>query len=186
MKKFKKVLSFVAAMAMAMVLPLSSMADVTLYVEKPADWDSVYFWCWDAQIDGATADAAFNPEDVPSAWPGWEFKKDDATGYYKYETKLDAFSCCFAGNAEGSVQTADITGITEGTYTFSNGKVEKMDVNGEEKDRVVFTQASGAPTGSASTDSTPKTADLAPIGIVAVIGLASVVVVLATRKKAIA
>ena len=179
MKKFKKVLSMVAActMAMAMLIP-AAVADVTVYVEKPAEWDAVCLWPWTVMKDGSELDATFNPDVVPSAWPGWQMKVDDASGYYTYTMACDSFNCCFA-NTEGSSQTGDITDVS-GTKTFSAPKL-----NADNK--YDFTMTDGAPTGTAAKgDATPKTGDFAPIAIVAVIGLVSVAVVVATRKKAVA
>ncbi len=183
MKKFKKVLSMVAActMAMAMLIP-AAVADVTVYVEKPAEWDAVCLWPWDVMKDGSGLDSTFNPDVVPSAWPGWQMN-DNGDGFYTYTMACDEFKCCFA-NTAGTSQTGDIEGVT-GTKTFTNPTL-----NADNK--YEYTMTDGAPSGAAAAstdkkaDETPKTGDFAPIAIVAVIGLASVAVVVATRKKAVA
>ena len=183
MKKFKKVLSFVAAftMAMAVAAPVSALADVTLKINTPADWTAQNIWIWEATKGGEAIDELTNPDDIPSEWPG--FAVTNGT----YTVKADNFKFIIS-NDGGTPQTVDLdyfaTGDAKtGTYVVTVGEAN------EEGKHAATIAAEGEAATPSDDGQTPPTGDATPVILVSIIGvvaLASVVVVLATRKKAIA
>ena len=193
MKKFKKVLSFVAAftMALAVAAPVAALADVTLKVKAPADWAEVYIHTWDVKVDGKDADALTNA-DVVSSWPGFQLTETD--GDYKVITLKGVTAMNFlVGSGEGNPQTVDIKDLAEkaeGTYIIDDIKASEKEEDGG-KFTYKLTAEDGTtvstPATDANADNSPKTGDessIIPVVAVGVVGVAALTVVLATRKKA--
>lgn len=219
----KKLLSFVAVLAMALVVAAPSMAKAgeTYYFDNTnTGWANVSVWSWS---DGQ--DPLWAMTSNCTAWPGVELAKDDATGYYVWtvdgnvaadgavmfnnggegvdatEQTCDALARAAVGNA-GKVcvptakNTADDAAAdsmrAEGQW-FGEwkevGASEEAPAPEADKEEAPAPEAdkeeAPAPevTPDAGKDEAPQTGDVAPIAAVAVLAVASMAVVVATRKK---
>ena len=204
----KKLLSFVAVLAMALVVAAPSMAKAETYYfdNTNTNWSNVSVWSWS---DGE--DALWQMNNGLSAWPGAELSKDDATGYYVWECNGNLASdgaVMFNNGGEGVDATEQTCDALARAAVGAAGKVcvptvkntaddEAADANrkadqwfGEWKE----VGAADAETPDAETpdaevtpdagkDEAPQTGDVAPIAAVAVLAVASMAVVVATRKK---
>ena len=190
MKKFKKVLTFAATLAMAMVFaaPVMAKADVTLNVTKPADWKEISVHAWDVEKGDITT------------WPGIALTQSGD----KYSVTIEADANAkleFVLNDNGnSFQTTNIDGLTDtngqgegltaGSYDVTITS-ETNDMGHYKWTLVKSGEASQAdttvlaPTEEVPAASSPKTGDI-PVEVMYGIGglaLLSVVAVLISRKK---
>lgn len=94
--------------------------ELTLYVEKPADWDSVSLWAW---TDNG---------DLFKDWPGEALTAcENNDGWYKATISVDGITNIIFSNP-GGAQTVDITGLTAGTYWYTlvlNDGQDKFEVD---------------------------------------------------------
>ncbi len=230
----KKLLSFVAVLAMALVVAAPSVAGAATYYVDPsaAGWSEVAVWTW--QIEGENPDWT-TESGISNGWPGLKLEKDAATGYFAWtpaETDEDGepivvptkYAVMFNNNVDGGEQTCDALATTA-----EDGKVCVLTVKntaddeaadptrkadqwfGEWRDVAAATEPETtepettepektepektepettepetvAPeTGNGEKETKPaKTADVAPIAAVSVLAIASMAVVVATKKK---
>lgn len=94
--------------------------ELTLYVEKPADWDSVSLWAW---TDNGN---------LFKDWPGEALTAcENNDGWYKATISVDGITNIIFSNP-GGAQTVDITGLTAGTYWYTlvlNDGQDKFEVD---------------------------------------------------------
>lgn len=94
--------------------------ELTLYVEKPADWDSVSLWAW---TDNGN---------LFKDWPGEALTAcENNDGWYKATISVNGITNIIFSNP-GGAQTVDITGLTAGTYWYTlvlNDGQDKFEVD---------------------------------------------------------
>ena len=208
----KKLLSFVAVLAMALVVaPCVAKASTFYFDNTNTGWDEVGVWSW------STEDPLWQTNQGMTAWPGVALEKDDATGYYVWETVGEApsdIAVMFNSNvADGAEQTcnalancgdaavgkvcvptvknsaddaaADPDNRVEGHWFGEWKEVGAADDNNTPDDdkNPPADDNNKDEVGDAGKDEVPPTGDVAPIAAVAVLAVASMAVVVATRKK---
>ena len=111
MKKFKKVLTFAATLAMAMVfaVPVMAKADVTLNVTKPADWKEISVHAWDEEKGDITT------------WPGIALTQSGDKYTVTVEADANAKLAFVLNDNGNSFQTTNIDGLTD-----TNGQGEGL------------------------------------------------------------
>lgn len=83
-----------------------------IYFKKPADWNNVYIWAWDAN----------NSKLLGVEWPGKPMNVMTIRGetWYSYDFPVSVggytFNVIFNQGPGSSVQTVDITGLSKDTY----------------------------------------------------------------------
>ena len=190
----KKLLSFGTCLALGLTVvgASSALADAaTFYFDNDtAGWDAVCAWGWLPDDEMWAMDNGFE------AWPGIALEKYATTGYYVYNCAdyVDGAAIMFNDNGAGK-QTNDAasTAAAPGkvcvvTDTDADGKfnAEWKDVAGaaktdDKKDAAAATTTTDDK--KTETAAAGKTADSATVAAVAMLGLASMAVVVATRKK---
>ena len=107
----KRLVSFLYAVILMTVIPFDALANITVYVYSPNN--EVYLHAW-------TADG-----DINGAWGSDQKMTTTETingvTYYKKELITDKESCSLLFHDNNGNQTADISGITDGTFLFYNG-----------------------------------------------------------------
>ncbi len=217
----KKLLSFVAVLAMALVVVAAADAKAATYYfdNTNTQWEEVAVWSWVTEGE----DAMYEMNQGLTAWPGIKLEKDAATGYYVWEqgeSTATKFAVMFNNNvAEGAEQTCDAlaTSGADGKVCVPTVKNTADDAAADEtrKEGQWFGEWIDLPnsgnggdadgddtaagddttagddtaagddvvTGDGDKDNTPATGDVAPIAVVAVLAVASMAVVVATRKR---
>ena len=216
----KKLLSFVAVLAMALVVaPCVAKAGTYYFDNTATGWDYVSVWSW---LDDGTLDPLYEMSNELTAWPGVELSKDDATGYYVWNNNDPAAGTVRVmfnnGNADNAATEQTCDALAEAA---ADGKVCTPTVQNTADDEAADAKrkadqwygewkevgAADAETPDAETpdaetpdaetpdaetpevtpdagkDEAPQTGDVAPIAAVAVLAVASMAVVVATRKK---
>lgn len=208
----KKLLSFVAVLAMALVVaPCVAKADTFYFDNTNTQWEEVGVWSW------SDSDPVWAVNNEMVAWPGQKLSKDDATGYYVWESNGTApadVAVMFNSNvADGAEQTCDALAKcgsaavgkvcvptvkntaddaaadstrAEGQWFGEWKEVGATDDNNtpnDDKNPPVDDNNKDEVGGDAGKDEVPPTGDVAPIAAVAVLAVASMAVVVATRKK---
>lgn len=221
----KKLLSFVAVLAMALVVAAPSMAKAgeTYYFDNTnTNWSNVSVWSWS---DGE--DPLWSMTSGCTAWPGVELAKDDATGYYVWtvdgnvakdgavmfnnggegveanEQTCDALARAAVGKAgyvcvptaKNTAEDAAADSMRAEGQWFGEWKEVASSGNADADNEVApdtdteevpeDKEEAPAPevTPDAGKDEAPQTGDVAPIAAVAVLAVASMAVVVATRKR---
>ena len=107
----KRLVSFLYAVILMTVIPFDAFANITVYVYSPNN--DVYLHAW-------TADG-----DINGAWGSGQKMTTTETingmTFYKQEMTTDRESCSLLFHDNNGNQTADISGITDGTFLFYNG-----------------------------------------------------------------
>ena len=194
----KKVLSFATCLALGLsvVGTTAALADSGKFYfdNDAAGWAAVNVWAWVSDDDMWALDNGFE------AWPGIALEKDAETGYYVYECAdvVDGMAVMFNDNGAGqqtndTAATAAVAGkVCVVTEADENGQMNATwnDVAAAgttEETTTEETTTEETTTEETTTEETTadagKTADVAPIAAVAMLGLASMAVVVATRKK---
>ena len=216
----KKLLSFVAVLAMALVVaaPCAAKAGTYYFDNTATGWDYVSVWSW--SVDDA--DPLYQMSNELTGWPGAELSKDDATGYYVWENVDPASGAICVMFNNGNVDNAPTEQTCDALAEAGvDGKVCVPTVKNTADDEAADAKrkadqwygewkevgAADAETPDAETpdaetpdaetpdaetpevtpdagkDEAPQTGDVAPIAAVAVLAVASMAVVVATRKK---
>ena len=213
----KKLLSFVAVLAMAlMVVPCTAKAATYYFDNTNTNWEHVSVHSWSA--DGA--DAMWGMDNELPEWPGIELSKDEATGYYVWTSTVEPagqVAIMFNNGSADAGVDADQQTCDALAKAAAAGKVCVPTVQNSADDEAAdpekkanqwfgeWKDAAAAPeddkedapaptpeddkedapevTPDAGKDEAPQTGDVAPIAAVAVLAVASMAVVVATRKK---
>lgn len=174
MKKMRKVLVGVLALAMVMALslPMVASAEGEYTVHAKCDWESPSLWAW-------TADG----KNLFGAWPGEAIPADESnSGWFAYTVPGDIVNIII-NNGEGTEQTADVTVEPKELWIT----VGAADASGKFTSEVVYEAPEGfvtaaAPADDAAAEEVPKTGEAFPtllvVGLAACAGL-----VLVTNKK---
>ena len=192
----KKVLSFATCLALGLsvVGTTAALADSGKFYfdNDTAGWDAVNVWCW---VDG---DDMWALDNGFEAWPGLSLEKDATTGYYVYDCAdvVEGLAVMFNDAGAGKQTNDDAAKSAVAGKVCVVGEVDADGkYAGEWKDVAAdapaddTTDAPADDTTDAPADDTTdapeagKTGDVAPIVAVAMLGLASMAVVVATRKK---
>ncbi len=132
MTKIKKVLSVVAAAAMAIsMLVVSASAaekEYTVKVTKaPSDWSKVAFWAWDK--DGKNTVKASDGKLI-ATWPGYEVKKDGDSYTITFKAASVGGFMFTNGDASNTKKSTDIKTADTAKYNYFEVSIgEKAMVN---------------------------------------------------------
>lgn len=154
----------------------AEIANVTVHVKAPSDWENPNLWAWSAP-DGTNAFAS---------WPGEALEENN--GWLTKEIPGWVNSIIVNGN-DGSVQTSDISIETEKDVWVVVTDAENYEVTYEEPDATAIdTTATDAAaeettTETVATENTQQSSTPVVLIIIIVIVLAVIVAAVVTKKK---